>query len=88
MAKSSGRFIITAVIRISTLDTSEIASSRSRSIFGIGRISSMMTAMTPTAMPTSPRISQPSASRPVGRAMPSFIRMGASAMTTCEAHAA
>ncbi|MNX89668.1 hypothetical protein D3C86_1216890 [compost metagenome] len=68
MAKSSGRFIITAVIRISTDETSEIASSRSRSIFGTGRISSMMTPITPTAIITSPRITQPSASRPVGRA--------------------
>ena len=77
MAKSSGFFIITAVIRISTLETSETASSTSIRKTGIGRISSRMTPMTPMAMPTSPRAIQPSMSRPVGRAMPSFIMVEA-----------
>ncbi len=68
MAKSSGRFIITAVIRISTDETSEMASSRSSRNFGTGRISSMITPITPTAISTSPRISQPRMSSAVGRA--------------------
>ena len=78
MAKSSGRFIITAVIRISTLETREMASSMSSRNFGIGRISSRMTPMTPVAMATSPRANQPKTSLPVGRAMPSFIIDGTS----------
>src|SRR3989344_5222155 len=80
MAKSSGRFISRAVIRISTEPMIEMASSRSSNMLGTGTISSMMMPMTPSAISTSPRNSQPRMSSAVGRAMPSFIS-GASAMT-------
>src|SRR5690606_24259100 len=80
-ANSSGRLISSEVIRISTDDTIEMANSRSSTAGCSGTISSRMMPMTPTARPTSPRITQPSISRPVGRAMPSRMSGPASAMT-------
>ena len=54
---SSGFWIRSAVIRISTALAMESASSRSTSIAGTGSTSSRMMPMTPTAKPTSPRAS-------------------------------
>jgi hypothetical protein len=75
--KSSGRFIISAVIRISTALVIEIASSMSSRKAGTGRINRTTIPTTPTASATSPRATQAQISRGVGAALRLGMEMSA-----------